>query len=110
MDLGRSYALTPVYEAATRSVSEEQPSTSPVAKADHEDANTKDVALPGVNMIFDGAELHPFDIVACLQARQPLSLISEASAGSLAMKWSLHSSDLKWSYKEKSPYGVEYWL
>jgi hypothetical protein len=86
MDLGRSYALTPVYEAATRSVSEEQPSTSPVAKADHEDANTKDVALPGVNMIFDGAELHPFDIVACLQARQPLSLISEASAGSLAMK------------------------
>ncbi|XP_062232559.1 uncharacterized protein LOC133929808 [Phragmites australis] len=81
----RSYALTPVYEAATRSVSEEQPST-PVAKPDHEDANTKDVALPGVNLIFDGAELHPFDIVACLQARQPLSLISEASAASLAMK------------------------
>ncbi|KAK3135825.1 hypothetical protein QOZ80_5BG0423850 [Eleusine coracana subsp. coracana] len=82
----RSYALTPVYEAATRSVTEEQPSTSPVAKPDQEDANTNDVALPGVNMIFDGAELHPFDIVACLQARQPLSLISEASAGSLAMK------------------------
>ncbi|TVU18937.1 hypothetical protein EJB05_35058 [Eragrostis curvula] len=80
----RSYALTPVYEAATRSVSEDQP--SPVAKPDHEDANSKDVALPGVNMIFDGAELHPFDIVACLQARQPLSLISEASSGSLATK------------------------
>ncbi|CAN6342362.1 unnamed protein product [Urochloa humidicola] len=81
----RSYALTPVYEAATRSVSEEQPST-PAAKSDHDDANTKDVALPGVNLIFDGAELHPFDIVACLQARQPLSLIAEASATSLAMK------------------------
>lgn len=85
LDLDKSYALTPVYEAATRSVSEEQPST-PVAKPDHEDANTKDVALPGVNLIFDGAELHPFDIVACLQARQPLSLISEASAASLAIK------------------------
>ncbi|KAF8748891.1 hypothetical protein HU200_012818 [Digitaria exilis] len=81
----RSYALTPVYEAATRSVSEEQPST-PSAKLDHDDGNTKDVALPGVNMLFDGAELHPFDIVACLQARQPLSLIAEASATSLAMK------------------------
>lgn len=85
MDLNRSYALTPVYEAATRSVSEEQP-TTPAAKPDHEDANTKDVALPGVNLIFDGTELHPFDIVACLQARQPLSLIAEASATSLAMK------------------------
>jgi len=82
--LYRSYALTPVYEAATRSVSEEQPTTP--AKPDHEDANTKDVALPGVNLIFDGAELHPFDIVACLQARQPLSLIAEASTTSLAMK------------------------
>ncbi|KAK8458015.1 hypothetical protein SEVIR_3G284200v4 [Setaria viridis] len=82
----RSYALTPVYEAATRPVSEEQPST-PAARLDHDDANTKDVALPGVNLIFDGAELHPFDIVACLQARQPLSLIAEASAtSSLAMK------------------------
>ncbi|OEL32995.1 Protein FAM91A1 [Dichanthelium oligosanthes] len=81
----RSYALTPVYEAATRSVSEEQPST-PATRLDHDDANTKDVALPGVNLIFDGAELHPFDIVACLQARQPLSLIAEASATSLAMK------------------------
>ncbi|KAJ1286894.1 hypothetical protein BS78_03G387300 [Paspalum vaginatum] len=80
----RSYALTPVYEAATRSVSEEQPSTP--AKLDHDDANTKDVALPGVNLLFDGVELHPFEIVACLQARQPLSLIAEASATSLAMK------------------------
>ncbi|CAL4900191.1 unnamed protein product [Urochloa decumbens] len=82
----RSYALTPVYEAATRSVSEEQPSTPAAKSLDHDDANTKDVALPGVNLIFDGADLHPFDIVACLQARQPLSLIAEASATSLAMK------------------------
>ena len=87
----RSYALTPVYEAATRSISEEQPST-PAAKSDHDDANTKDVALPGVNLIFDGAELHPFDIVACLQARQPLSLIAEASSTSLAMKWQVNLS------------------
>ncbi|KAL5231844.1 hypothetical protein ABZP36_030620 [Zizania latifolia] len=81
----RSYALAPVYEAATRSVSEEQP-TTPIAKPEPDDADTKDVVLPGVNLIFDGAELHPFDIGACLQARQPLSLIAEASAASLAMK------------------------
>ncbi|KAL6880139.1 hypothetical protein ACP4OV_011704 [Aristida adscensionis] len=81
----RSYALTPVYEAATRSVSDDQPST-PAARPENEDANTKDVVLPGVNLLFDGAELHPFDIVACLQARQPLSLIAEASAASLAIK------------------------
>uniref|UniRef100_A0A0E0L1E0 FAM91 N-terminal domain-containing protein n=1 Tax=Oryza punctata TaxID=4537 RepID=A0A0E0L1E0_ORYPU len=80
-----SYALAPVYEAATRSVSEDQP-TTPVAKPEPDDADTKDVVLPGVNLIFDGAELHPFDIGACLQARQPLSLIAEASAASLAMK------------------------
>ncbi|XP_020168519.1 uncharacterized protein [Aegilops tauschii subsp. strangulata] len=80
----RSHALTPVYEAATRSVTEDQPSPSP--KTDSEDSDTKDVVLPGVNLIFDGAELHPFDIGACLHARQPLSLIAEASAASLAMK------------------------
>uniref|UniRef100_A0A0E0DQD3 FAM91 N-terminal domain-containing protein n=1 Tax=Oryza meridionalis TaxID=40149 RepID=A0A0E0DQD3_9ORYZ len=81
----RSYALAPVYEAATRSVTEDQP-TTPVAKPEPDDADTKDVVLPGVNLIFDGAEIHPFDIGACLQARQPLSLIAEASAASLAMK------------------------
>ncbi|EMS47916.1 hypothetical protein TRIUR3_14970 [Triticum urartu] len=80
----RSHALTPVYEAATRSGTEDQPSPSP--KTDSEDSDTKDVVLPGVNLIFDGAQLHPFDIGACLHARQPLSLIAEASAASLAMK------------------------
>ncbi|KAE8772298.1 protein FAM91A1-like [Hordeum vulgare] len=80
-----SHALTPVYEAATRSVTEDQPSPS-APKTDSEDSDTKDVVLPGVNLIFDGAELHPFDIGACLHARQPLSLIAEASAASLAMK------------------------
>ncbi|VAH06514.1 unnamed protein product [Triticum turgidum subsp. durum] len=79
----RSHALTPVYEAATRSGTEDQPSPSP--KTDSEDSDTKDVVLPGVNLIFDGAQLHPFDIGACLHARQPLSLIAEASAASLAM-------------------------
>lgn len=74
-----------MYEAATRSVTEDQP-TTPVAKPEPDDADTKDVVLPGVNLIFDGAEIHPFDIGACLQARQPLSLIAEASAASLAMK------------------------
>ncbi|KQJ98688.1 protein FAM91A1 isoform X2 [Brachypodium distachyon] len=81
----RSHALAPVYEAATRSVTEDQPSPSAV-KLESEDSGTKDVVLPGVNLIFDGAELHPFDISACLQARQPISLIAEASAASLAMK------------------------
>jgi hypothetical protein len=82
---GRSHALTPVYEAATRSVTEDTPSPTAV-KTDSEDSDTKDVVLPGVNLIFDGAELHPFDIGACLHARQPLSLIAEASAASLAIK------------------------
>ncbi|KAM0865522.1 hypothetical protein ACQ4PT_043222 [Festuca glaucescens] len=81
----RSHALTPVYEAATRSVTEDTPSPTAV-KTDSEDSDTKDVVLPGVNLIFDGAELHPFDIGACLHARQPLSLIAEASAASLAIK------------------------
>ncbi|KAK1698992.1 hypothetical protein QYE76_015689 [Lolium multiflorum] len=81
----RSHALTPVYEAATRSVNEDTPSPTAV-KTDSEDSDTKDVVLPGVNLIFDGAELHPFDIGACLHARQPLSLIAEASAASLAIK------------------------
>lgn len=40
--------------------------------------------LPGVNLLFDRSELHPFDIGACLQARQPVSLIVEASLASYA--------------------------
>ncbi|XP_050238627.1 uncharacterized protein LOC126688071 isoform X3 [Mercurialis annua] len=76
----RSYALTPVYEAATRPI-EETPMVN-TTKDDHDEADSKEVTLPGVNLIFDGAELHPFDIGACLQARQPISLIAEAAAAS----------------------------
>lgn len=77
----RSYALGPEHNEVTTRISEEQSSLHDV-KADAEDTDSKDVVLPGVNLIFDGAELHPFDIAACLQARQPLWLISEASAAS----------------------------
>ncbi|KAF2299727.1 hypothetical protein GH714_002877 [Hevea brasiliensis] len=76
----RSYAQTPVYEAATRPI-EETPLVNPI-KADPDEADSKEVVLPGVNLIFDGSELYPFDIGACLQARQPISLISEAAAAS----------------------------
>lgn len=55
-------------------------------KADSDEADSKEVILPGVNLIFDGSELLPFDIGACLQARQPISLISEAAAASAAIK------------------------
>ncbi|CAO2173893.1 unnamed protein product [Urochloa humidicola] len=80
----RSYALAHEHnELASRPSSEEQSSLHDV-KSDQEDTDSKDVVLPGVNLIFDGAELHPFDIAACLQARQPLWLIAEASAASSA--------------------------
>ncbi|RAL45653.1 unnamed protein product [Cuscuta campestris] len=76
----RSYALTPVYEAATRVV-DESTSTSSL-KVESDDAESKEVIHPGVNLIFDGFELRPFDIGACLQARQPALLIAEATAAS----------------------------
>lgn len=78
----RSYALAPVYEAATRTI-EESPSVS-TAKTEQEEAESREVVLPGVNLLFDGSELHPFDIGACLQARQPVSLIAEAASSSAA--------------------------
>lgn len=78
----RSYALAPVYEAATRPI-EESPSVS-TAKTEQEEAESREVVLPGVNLLFDGSELHPFDIGACLQARQPVSLIAEAASSSAA--------------------------
>lgn len=53
-------------------------------KAELDEADGREVILPGVNLLFDGSELHPFDIGACLQARQPISLIAEASAASAA--------------------------
>ncbi|KAF3340535.1 Protein FAM91A1 [Carex littledalei] len=79
----RSYAMAaPVYEAMTRPVVEE---TNNPVKPESEDTESKDVVLPGVNLIFDGAELRPFDIEACLQARQPVLLVAEASAASASM-------------------------
>lgn len=80
----RSYALAPVYEAATRLI-EESPNIS-TAKVESDDVDSKEVIHPGVNLLFDGSELRPFDIGACLQARQPVSLITEASAASSAIK------------------------
>lgn len=74
-DTCRSYALTPVYEESA-SVS--------AMKVDSDEPSSKEVILPGVNLLFDGSELHPFDISACLQARQPISLIAEASAACAA--------------------------
>uniref|UniRef100_A0A2P2JCH9 Protein FAM91A1 isoform X2 n=1 Tax=Rhizophora mucronata TaxID=61149 RepID=A0A2P2JCH9_RHIMU len=78
----RSYALAPVYEAASRPI-EEAPLMN-TTKADPDEADSREVVLPGVNLIFDGAELHPFDIGACLQGRQPVSLIGEAAAASVS--------------------------
>ncbi|XP_021284086.1 protein FAM91A1 isoform X2 [Herrania umbratica] len=76
----RSYALTPVYEAATRPIDDSTPLTA--TKVDPDETDSKEIILPGVNLLFDGAELHPFDIGACLQARQPISLIAEAASAS----------------------------
>ncbi|XP_044511500.1 protein FAM91A1-like [Mangifera indica] len=76
----RSYSLTPVYVAATRPVGEN--SSVSAAKTEPDEADSREVTLPGVNLLFDGAELHPFDIGACLQASQPISLIAEAAAAS----------------------------
>ncbi|KAM7258931.1 hypothetical protein ACFE04_014672 [Oxalis oulophora] len=78
----RSYALAPAYEAVTKSY-EDGPSGN-TSKPDADEVDSREVNLPGVNVLFDGSELHPFDIGACLQARQPVSLITEASAASAA--------------------------
>ncbi|KAL9245177.1 hypothetical protein vseg_018856 [Gypsophila vaccaria] len=79
----RSYALTPVYEAATRPVDEPLPSNVP--KGEFEEGESKEVNLPAVSLLFDGAELEPFEIGACLQARQPISLITEAASVTSSM-------------------------
>ncbi|KAL5704105.1 hypothetical protein ACHQM5_022578 [Ranunculus cassubicifolius] len=75
----RSYALTPVYEAATRPI--EESSSASILKVEQDDSE-KRVVLPGVNLLFDGSRLLPFDIAACLQARQPVALIADASSAS----------------------------
>ena len=82
----RSYALASVYEAATRPVEEAPPLST--TKVEQEEADSREVVLPGVNLVFDGSELHPFEICACLQARQPVSLIAEAAAASAALQQS----------------------
>nr|GLL48084.1 protein FAM91A1-like isoform X1 [Ipomoea trifida] len=74
----RSYALTPVCEADTRLLED----SSQMNTIESDDANSKEVIHPGVNILFDGSELRPFDIAACYQARLPVSLIAEASARS----------------------------
>ncbi|KAK6122981.1 hypothetical protein DH2020_043280 [Rehmannia glutinosa] len=79
----RSYSLSPVYEAATRAI--EDSLSIGTAKGESDDADSKEVILPGVNLLFDGSELRPFEIGACLQARQPVSLIAEASAASASL-------------------------
>lgn len=76
----RSYALAPVYEAATRPIEESLQTNLP--KVESDDSDSKEVILPGVCLLFDGAELEPFEIGACLQARQPILLIAEASSAS----------------------------
>lgn len=77
----RSYSLTSAYDDVTRPVGE-SPQANNTTKTEPDENDSKEVVLPGVNLIFDGSELHPFDIGACLQARQPVSLISEAAAAS----------------------------
>ncbi|KAG2303884.1 hypothetical protein Bca52824_032535 [Brassica carinata] len=63
----RSYTLSPVYEAATRTIDENAPTTT--TKADTEEVDSR-------------SELHPFDIGACLQARQLVAQIADATDAS----------------------------
>ncbi|XVF36655.1 hypothetical protein REPUB_Repub19eG0075900 [Reevesia pubescens] len=72
----RSYALTPVYEAATRPAEDSTLVTA--TKIDPDETDSKEIILPGVNLLFDGPEF----IAACLQAPQPISLIAEAVSAS----------------------------
>lgn len=82
----RSYALTPADVAATKAVKEA--TQVDTMKTEAEENDSKEAILPGVNLIFDGSKLLPFDISACLQACQPISLITEAAtiSASAAMK------------------------
>ncbi|PKA55177.1 hypothetical protein AXF42_Ash003814 [Apostasia shenzhenica] len=79
----RSYALSPVYEAATRPV-DDSPLIN-LVKPEQDDTEST-IVLPGVNLLFDGSQLVPFEIGACLQARQPISLIAEAAAASSTLQ------------------------
>lgn len=79
----RSYALTPDDEVPIRPVKEAPQADT--MKTEAEENDSKEAILPGVNLIFDGSKLLPFDIGACLQARQPISLITEAAAASASV-------------------------
>lgn len=76
----RSYALPTAGEVDMKPNEDSQLLNTTKVEAD--EADSRDVVLPGVNLLFDGSELLAFDIGACLQARQPVSLIAEASAAS----------------------------
>ncbi|CAA6664342.1 unnamed protein product [Spirodela intermedia] len=80
----RTYALSPVYEAETAPL--EESNSASAVKPESDDAEKREVVLPGVNLLFDGSQTHPFDIGACLQARQPILLIAEASAISASLQ------------------------
>lgn len=76
----RSYSLAG-YDDIARPTGESA-SGKNTSRTEPDENDSKEVVLPGLNLIFDGSSLHPFDIGACLQARQPISLISEAAAAS----------------------------
>ncbi|XAR48537.1 hypothetical protein NMG60_11031388 [Bertholletia excelsa] len=76
----RSYALTPSCETGARSM-EDSLIGSP-ENVETDDTHSREVNLPGINLIFDGRELRPFDIGACLQAHPPVCLIADASSAS----------------------------
>ncbi|XP_074568407.1 uncharacterized protein LOC141824959 isoform X2 [Curcuma longa] len=80
----RSYALGSIYEAGGQPF--EESTSSGGTKHESDEDNSREVVLPGVNLLFDGALLHPFDIGACLQARQPVLLIAEASSASTSIQ------------------------
>lgn len=84
----RSYSLAPAYEPGTRSSegSTTLDATSGTKPDNSDDYHSNDVILPGVNLLFDGSSLHPFDISTCLQARLPVSLIAEASTASVSLQ------------------------
>ncbi|XP_029126861.1 protein FAM91A1 isoform X2 [Cajanus cajan] len=82
----RSYALTPAHEAA-KGPTKESPEANTI-KTEPEENDSKEAILPGVNLIFDGSKLLPFDIGACLQARQSISLIVDAAAASASAPFS----------------------
>lgn len=80
----RSYALSPVYDAAVRPIEESFPAST--EKFESDDVDNKEVILPGVNLLCDVSELRPFDIGVCLQGHQPISIIAEASTAYFTTK------------------------